>query len=518
MVASQSKTMPFIIWMIACVVGIAPAHATTIDPKTFEELVFHSDFVGRVRCVVAGGIVAKYEVIEAWKGESVGAQISIRTATDYWGPQFPIALVGEEFVVAVARSPSSQVTSTTTGGAVPLWWRRIEADYRTPLFQGVARLSASTPSSTNEAGLEPGTKWGRFQPIGRDHSDLARLRADVAVFVALDAETQELRCLRARLARIKDLPAALREPAEGASSIAAFLDVIATADQDPGRESYLAYVTGMAGGERSLDFLRNSPSVDEASREAVVRKLERRLGISKTDAKDPEAEAAVDDARLQEWEGALGRGLKDRAFGKAFNGLSRYRPESVVDWLCEFENSNEEWTDADRGYFLASSFAAQANGDRAACFVRLVSAKDPFVRVVGAVYLAFEDETRGVEELAKLMTLPGDPGGYAALVLASRGDVVAVDRAIELCAHESANNMSGVPHRNLILRLLVLLSNSAAKSGVASPFARDLMDGEHVDIRSARLEENLRAWWNEHRARVTMHDPWFAELEKQKID
>jgi hypothetical protein len=43
------------------------AAATTIDPLLFEELVLGADFVGIVECDQAGGIVARYRVIESWK-------------------------------------------------------------------------------------------------------------------------------------------------------------------------------------------------------------------------------------------------------------------------------------------------------------------------------------------------------------------------------------------------------------------------------------------------------------------
>ena len=120
----------------------APAHATTIDPLLWQELAESSDFVGVVECDVAGGVVARYKVIETWKGAvEPGATIAIRTATNYWEPQYPLALVGDRFVVTAYknRAPDT-MASTTRGGPVPLWWRKIPADYTLPLFQGAHAL------------------------------------------------------------------------------------------------------------------------------------------------------------------------------------------------------------------------------------------------------------------------------------------------------------------------------------------------------------------------------------------
>jgi hypothetical protein len=42
--------------------------ATTIDPLIWEQMVADASFVGIVECETAGGIVARYRVIESWKG------------------------------------------------------------------------------------------------------------------------------------------------------------------------------------------------------------------------------------------------------------------------------------------------------------------------------------------------------------------------------------------------------------------------------------------------------------------
>src|SRR3954454_2184044 len=97
-----------------------PASATTIDPLLFEELVLGADFVGVVECDRAGGVVASYTVVESWKGPRPGTRVAIRTAVNYWGPQFPVALCGRRYFVTAYTEAPSRVVTTTSGGGVPL--------------------------------------------------------------------------------------------------------------------------------------------------------------------------------------------------------------------------------------------------------------------------------------------------------------------------------------------------------------------------------------------------------------
>src|SRR5262245_11086391 len=77
-----------------------PASATTIDPLTWEQFASDADFIGIAECETAGGIVAKYKVLESWKGAPPGTTFSLRIAVNYWEPQFPIALIGEQYLIA----------------------------------------------------------------------------------------------------------------------------------------------------------------------------------------------------------------------------------------------------------------------------------------------------------------------------------------------------------------------------------------------------------------------------------
>ncbi len=125
-----------------------PAFATKIDPIPWDELVLGADLVGIVECQTAGGIVARYRVLESWKGPKAGTLVTIRQAVNYWEPQFPISLCGQRYLVTAFRSTTpNNIVSTTSGGAVPLWWRIIPTDYSVPLFQG---MTLHTPADKKD--------------------------------------------------------------------------------------------------------------------------------------------------------------------------------------------------------------------------------------------------------------------------------------------------------------------------------------------------------------------------------
>src|SRR5688572_18853805 len=80
-----------------------PLFPTTIDPFTWEELVVGADLVGVVACETAGGIVARYRVLDVWKGAPGQGSITIRQGVDYWEPQYPEVFCGERFIVTAYR-------------------------------------------------------------------------------------------------------------------------------------------------------------------------------------------------------------------------------------------------------------------------------------------------------------------------------------------------------------------------------------------------------------------------------
>lgn len=158
----------------------------------------------------------------------------------------------------------------------------------------------------------------------------------------------------------------------------------------------------------------------------------------------------------------------------------------------------------------ASEAAWRCGQEREKHLKMLLDAREPAIRVVGAIYLTFENDKLGKEELARLTKLPDEPGAYAALALARRGDKNAVPRLLEVFK----GNPQGRFYTNLRLNTLALLSNSAKKSSVPQPTQNvpRLGWGDQVDFNA------LDAWWREHSAKVTLHDPWLETLARQKID
>ena len=164
---------------------------------------------------------------------------------------------------------------------------------------------------------------------------------------------------------------------------------------------------------------------------------------------------------------------------------------------------------------FGSYFAWRCGADRKKHLAALSGAKEPLVRVAGAVYLCYEDAEAGTAALNKLTALEGGAGVWAALTLARRGNKTAVPRALEVFRDlpkeqkDELGGMAGVPHRNLQKRVLVLLSNSAQAGAVPQPVLPEDEDKQH---------DALTKWWKQHAEKVTPQDPWLKLLEKQKVD
>src|ERR1700752_310974 len=104
-----------------------PAVASSYVPVHWHRLLFEAGFVGIVECEVAGLIVAKYRVVESWKGPPRGASIAIGRAT---GAQ--PALCGDRFFMVTRKCAgpiASLSMSVRPGGGEPLLWRDIRPDY-----------------------------------------------------------------------------------------------------------------------------------------------------------------------------------------------------------------------------------------------------------------------------------------------------------------------------------------------------------------------------------------------------
>ncbi len=506
--------------MTLLLAGLAspPALATSIDPFTWEQLAVGADFLGVVECTVAGGIVAKYRVVDSWKGVPDGTEISIRVAVNFWEPQFPIALVGEQWLVAAYRSPSpARVLSTTSGGAVPFWWRDLPADYVTPLFQGLTRLPA-----------EGETPFHSFQS---PHPNPDVFRRAVSCLLEAAPEQQEVVLLGALARKYLFDPNRVPEGAAGPDRNALrkefearvilaerleWLLALRTKHEETFGGSVLAVIG--QGTERTIAALEAFPADHWIRSSEEGRKLLRRMREGRpSGAGGGEAETAppapTADA-LAALRAELESGSRDSGDGRAFETLTRHDPGAVAAWLREWKQPEKGWQDVARGYVLGSWFAARCGTDRTVHLKALADARDPFVRVAGAVYLAFEDPEAGTARLRDLVDLEGDPGAWAAITLIRRGEPGALGRALRVFETAGDASMAGVPHRNFQKHLLTVLSNSAARSGVEPP------PRVHARPPSEAAESfaALRDWVESVRDRLTLHDPWFADLSAQKLD
>ncbi len=407
------------------------ASATTIDWMTFEELVLGADFVGIVECNRAGGIVAGYSVLESWKGPRPGSHITIRVAVNYWEPQFPIALCGERFFVTAFKRAPFRVTSTTSGEPVPLWWRNIPADYSLPLFQGRKRLAPGEKNGADFQKIRNAAQ--KLLAVEPAEQDAALLKSVIekelnATRWVLDPDAADAKKLRLRLAKLNSADELVSE-------------LIRTIDERPlWAHRAPRNILRKAGGKAALASLEKLP-VDRCpwqkyELDELIAEIRRRV-----EGKDANSSVAVDsDTKeqaplAQELAGlrnALAQGADAKGFGEALATLSRYDPEPVVRYLVAWINPNQGWRDKDRGYVLGSYFGVRCGKDRKTHFAALTEAKDPFVRVAGAVYLCFEDAIAGTAALKRMTAADGDPGVWAALTLARRGDKDAVPRALEV--------------------------------------------------------------------------------------
>lgn len=152
---SITTMRPIILLTISALLTQGTTLATTYILPTWEQLATISEFIGLVECVTAGGIVARYRVVDSWKGAEVGTELNISQHVDVFEPQFPISLVGERFLVFGEKTASYRISSFTSGGGVPLWWRKIPTDLTCfspiPLKQPFARyLSAYLGAHTGQ--------------------------------------------------------------------------------------------------------------------------------------------------------------------------------------------------------------------------------------------------------------------------------------------------------------------------------------------------------------------------------
>lgn len=217
-------------------------------------------------------------------------------------------------------------------------------------------------------------------------------------------------------------------------------------------------------------------------------------------------------AQLDAWRrivAAKEEGLKDPDYAAAKDGLLAHDPTPFFKGLVMWTPPDKPLMRPIESPYSSASYAAWRCGqDREKHLRMLLNAKEPSIRVVGAVYLCFENEKAGMKELEKLTKLDHEAGGWAALTLGRRGQKDAVPRVLELFRDVEVSNRFAVQLR---LNALVLLSNSARKSGVLQP-PREPVWPDRIEF------ARINGWWQEHAKKITLHDPWMETFTRQKID
>ena len=489
--------------LFALVVAAGGLRATTIDPLTWEELARDCDFNGAVECTRAGGIVAEYKVIESWHGAKAGETVRIKVAVNYWGPQYPMAFVGQRFAVTAFKNNAPiRMMSTTSGDPVPLWWREIKYDYSLPLFQGRNRLDSEDElKREREVALH-------FYKFTSSQREAAVLKAVARKRLGDDRNDED-----------GDADKVFKELLDSLEKLTEAKDVLAklAAYATKNRKSELGSVLRDAGERETLNWLQTTKleeiPFDKDTQKRVLEVVKERVSPAEPRKRtEPEPEAAPAEERLAQLRTEFGKGKDDREeFWEAFQVLTEHDPEPVAKWLLKWRPKRDHWSSDERPYFVGSYFCFKCGKERAKNLECLLGATENGIKVSAAVYLCFEDAAKGEKALREYTKLPGRAGGWAALTLARRGHKDQMERLLQLIGEEAKGGMEGEPVEQLQIRVLELLSNSAAASGVEQPPLGP-------KPKEATHEELLRAWWKSHGDKIALADPWAKELAVRKVD
>jgi hypothetical protein len=513
--------------------------ATTYILPTWEQLATTSEFIGVVECVTAGGIVARYRVIDSWKGAAVGSELNISQHVDVFELQFPISLVGERFLVFGEKTASYRISSLTSGGGVPLWWRKIPTDLRC-----FSPISLKAPFTRYLSSY-----------LGARTSQLTDFKTAVISFLSCGKNEQELRLMLAAARKNLHLPdptepsdkgneedIKLSDSLQASKNVEELWERIIdnasrlvvpaipkTAEErraqshrftllsilsDGGREQCQALLLKTNASklpwdkrdvDRTLSEIRRSLSPDHAQPSWL-----RDANANGQKRPTPDEIAKAETLLATPW---------DYQTGPAFELLCRHAPGSVVPFLLGWEPSKER-SDQHFGYRLGSAFGNLCAVDRAKHLKALQSAKDSWIRASAAVYLRFYERKEGEDALRKVAMIEGDPGAWAALVLASRGDKAAMMRALGVMSAPHEGTVLTGNRGNLQKRLRVLLSNAAAASGVPQPPSspKEYPEWHERLAIQKQWHEALIKWWDQNQDKIILSDPWAKHLDEQKVD
>ncbi|HIJ66353.1 MAG TPA: hypothetical protein HPP77_10430 [Candidatus Hydrogenedentes bacterium] len=233
--------------MPVSLVGLSAA-ANSIDPLTWQELVVGADFVGVVECEVAGSTMAKYRVVESWKGPEVGTEMLVDVDNGRgWAPS-PLVSVGDHNLVTAYATQIRGNTMSWRIGARPVLPRDLcfRPDYALPTYQGRVKLPLE--------GQRPLSAFGSY------HSDLGSFRESVLDLARQPEETQEARVLLALcdeyVRREQHSSQGLSEALEKAHNVRGILDALMDhADASPKNHGPVKSIMERGGMTQTLAYL-----------------------------------------------------------------------------------------------------------------------------------------------------------------------------------------------------------------------------------------------------------------------
>lgn len=518
----------FVVSLLA--VGAGQAHARSVATPDWSFSIRMSPFIGIVECTTAGINIGRYRVVENWKGpHEPGDSITIWIPGDSWDPSH-LATVGSRWIIVANHRGESFLPRPESLGTIP-WCRRT---YNANYVQRAAAPARQRLPEDVKADFQlhfvvsPAEEFGMFKRRVAHYVRLAAANPDIAEsactiaahvwdWMALDATNEYER-------RLKELLDASPKYDE---VIDALVHLVAYSDEKYGNGVALVMKDIVyRNHEEAIAYLR----MLDSDRVPGVFALEPHLAWAKERAEKTRANQEVKRASSRYSDSVL-RLWRDEILTSAKIPVNQHHrleavagsyPDEVADWLHQYMEQ-EQWD----GYFSINTFAAGCREDRTDHFTKLLSARDPWVRVGAGVYLAYEDEAAGVRALKELTELPEGPGIWAALTLARRGHkdyMLQALRALEpiLPRHPFDRSPKSAAKGPIFAeRVLVLLDNSIAASGMP----RSIID--EIQTFPTELEfheedrfqiEQVLAWWADHEAEITLRDPWLSILSQQKVD
>lgn len=460
------------------------------DYSTWESRVADADQIGVFECVAAGYNVGRYRVVESWHPDTkLGHELTLGLGGMH--------LVGDRLLLLTkrlrpGRYPNRGVhfrsSISTCGELNPLGGRAFEVDH-SPRFD-VLRLPRDPAAAPN------------LQRLKSPHASLDAFKAAVLALQAADPAERELRVLRSLAERLLEAPsspdrwsrvrAPLLQRIRAAGSVEQAVGEVLAVGEAHADFTKPALILSLGGRELSLDLLERSGHPAGA---AIRRRLQPEPLPKRR--KPPTQEERLAD----QW-----RRLNQIATELRGDESTWPAPTGPFD-LGELIRDVGAWI-GDGDYWLASEVCLNVPVDRARSLRPLFEARSRWVRVASAVYATLAQDPDAPAVLTQLSRLDGGPGAWAALTLARRGDRSAVPRLLEV--FRAAPDGESGERARLLERAQVLLSNAAARAGVAQP--------PRFEEPSAEVYTAVRDWWSRHEPRLELHDPWAAELQAQHVD